>query len=88
MSRIRRIHDKEIRALERKCQIKNDRLRADLVGGKFKMLDAAKQLRHSISASGQLVSDQQGYSGATRRPVWFEDAQPSGYILALIYSVV
>ena len=38
MSRIRRIHDKEIKALERKCQIKNDKLRVDLMGGKFKCL--------------------------------------------------
>ena len=73
MSRIRRIHDKEIKALERKCQIKNDKLRVDLMGGKFKMLENAKQLRQTTSASGPLGTDQQA-----RRPVWFEEAPFSG----------
>lgn len=41
MLRIRRIHEKEIRALERKCQIKNERLRNDLCGGRFKLLEKA-----------------------------------------------
>ena len=78
MSRIRRIHDKEIKALERKCQIKNDKLRVDLMGGKFKMLENAKQLRQTTSASGPLGTDQQGYGVNTRRPVWFEEAPISG----------
>ena len=78
MSRIRRIHDKEIRALERKCQIKNDRLKHDLMGGKFKMLESAKELRQTTSASGALGTDQQAYLGAPRRPIWFEEIKPSG----------
>ena len=78
MSRIRRIHDKEIKALERKCQIKNERLRADLMGGRFKMLDSSPQLRQTTSASGPLVTDQQAYGVATRRPVWFDEPQTSG----------
>ena len=78
MSRIRRIHDKEIKALERKCQIKNDKLRVDLMGGKFKMLENAKQLRQTTSASGPLGTDQQGYGVNARRPVWFEEAPISG----------
>lgn len=80
MSRIRRIHDKEIKALERKCQIKNERLRSDLMGGRFKMLENAQQLRQTTSASGPLITETQGYSAGNRRPVWFDDAQPSGYI--------
>ena len=43
MLRIRRIHEKEIKALERKCQIKNERLRNDLCGGRFKLLEDASQ---------------------------------------------
>ena len=78
MSRIRRIHDKEIKALERKCQIKNDRLRADLMGGRFKMLESSPQLRQTTSASGPLVTDQQAYGVANRRPVWFDEPQPLG----------
>ena len=80
MSRIRRIHDKEIKALERKCQIKNERLRSDLMGGRFKMLENAQQLRQTTSASGPLITETQGYNVGNRRPVWFDEAQPSGYI--------
>jgi hypothetical protein len=76
MSRIRRIHDKEIKAIERKCQIKNDRLRTDLMGGRFKMLESSPQLRQTASASGPSVTDQQTYGVGTRRPVWFDEPQP------------
>ena len=51
MLRIRRIHEKEIRALERKCQIKNERLRNDLCGGRFKLLEKAAK---SHSAPGKM----------------------------------
>ena len=51
MLRIRRIHEKEIRALERKCQIKNERLRNDLCGGRFKLLEKAAK---SHSAPGKI----------------------------------
>ena len=78
MSRIRRIHDKEIKALERKCQIKNERLRADLMGGRFKMLENAQQLRQTTSASGPLMTEPHASSVANRRPVWFDEPQPSG----------
>ena len=78
MSRIRRIHDKEIKALERKCQIKNERLRSDLMGGRFKMLENAQQLRQSTSAGGPLITETEPYGVANRRPIWFDEPQPSG----------
>ena len=79
MGRIRRIHDKEIRALERKCQIKNNRLRTDLVGGKFKMLETAgEQVRQSKSASGSLHPNvYEDHQTVSRRPVWFGDEKVS-----------
>ena len=66
MNRIRKIHEKEIKALERKCQIKNNRLRSDLFGGKFKMLEDARRLegkkppamtRQSRSSRGRKLDD-------------------------------
>ena len=78
MSRIRRIHDKEIKALERKCQIKNERLRSDLMGGRFKMLENSQQLRQTTSASGPLITDTQAHGVANRRPIWFDEPQQSG----------
>ena len=58
MSRIRRIHDKEIKALERKCQIKNDKLRVDLMGGKFKIVLTSmhKVCLENIKAAGIFFS--------------------------------
>ena len=51
---------------------------SDLMGGRFKMLESSPQLRQTTSASGPLVTDQQAYGVATRRPVWFDEPQASG----------